>query len=196
MPAQQLSASQILDEKGKEASTAFKALDTGIKYAIITGGIAAGAGLAWFYGPALAFTAAYKTSIYLATMAAAPTWYTYNCVIVPGAIDAGIYFATSSLVKTGIGALASGLGYALGKAGCATYEGVKYTAGTGIPAAAKFTAETTYNAGAYLAPKISSAAYTVASTAASTASSFASSAWNWLSSAKTAVSLPTLVSTI
>ncbi len=200
LPAQQLSTKQILDEKGKEASTAFKMLDTGIKYGIVAGGIAAGAGLAWFYGPALAFTAAYKTSIFLATAATTPTWYAYKFVVEPAAIDAGIYFATSPLVQTAIGAAASGLGYGFGKIGCATYEGVKYTVGTGIPTIAKFTAETTYsavstvgtatyNTGAYLAPKISNAAYTVASTAANTASSFASSAWNWWSGAKSVASV-------
>lgn len=205
LPAQNLNATQILDEKGKEAFKAFKILDTGIKYGIVAGGIAVGAGLAWFYGPALAFTATYKASIFAATALATPTWYTYNCVIVPGAIDAGIYVATSSLVHAMIGTTGSALGYALGKAGCATYEGLKYTVGTGIPAATKFAAQTTYDVGAYAAPIISNAAYTVASTAASVTgsalssvasatSSLASSAWNWWSSAKSVASITSVLS--
>lgn len=200
LPVQQLSASQILNNKGEEASTALKMIDTGIKYGIVAGGIAAGAGLAWFYGPALAFTAAYKTSIFLATAATTPTWYAYKFVVEPAAIDAGIYFATSPLVHAGIGAAASGIGYGFGKIGCAAYEGLKYTVGTGIPTATRYTAETaysisstvgtaTYNAGTYIAPKISTTVNTIASTVASTASSFAASAWNWWSGAKTVASV-------
>lgn len=213
LPTQPLTASQILTNKGEEASKGFQVLDTAIKYGIVTAAIGTGAGLAWFYGPALAFGAAYYTSIKLATLAATPTAWAYYFVIKPAAVDAGIYFATSSLVQTAIGAVGAGLGYGLGKVGCATYEGLKYTVGTGIPTATTFAAKTTYSvastvgkatydAGAYLAPKIGNAAYTVGSKAvsttgsvlssvANTTSNLVSSAWNWWSGSKTTTSLTT-----
>lgn len=199
-----LTATQTLDNKGEEASAAVSKLDTLIKYGIIAGGIAAGTGLACFYGPAFAFATAYKGSLFLAALTVPnPTWYTYNCIIQPAAIDAGIYFANSALTNATIGAVATGLGYGLGKAGCAAYDGAKYVAGA--------TASTAYNATKYVAsaagsagyalaskageiaidvaPKIASAAGSTASSLASTISSktsnMVSSAWNWFSGAAT-----------
>lgn len=160
-----LKTSQILNQTSEEASAAANKLDTLIKYGITVGGIAAGGALAYFYCPAIAFTVAYEASLFLASVAvSSPTWYTYNFIIKPAAIDAGVYFATSPLIKTAITASASGLGYVLGKTGCAAYDATKYAASVA-----------------------GSAGYSLAGKIGSTSSSLMSTGWNWLAG-KTLVS--------
>ena len=186
-----LTVSQVLNKKGEEASAEVSKLDALIKYAIIGSGIAAGGALAYFYGPAIAYTVAYKGSLFLASLVIpAPSWYTYNFVIQPAAIDAGVYFATSPLVKTAISASASGLGYVLGKGGCEAYDATKYVtiaAGSAGYSLAKTVVGTTYELGAKAANVAGSTTSSLSEKLGSASSSLVSAGWNWLAG-KTLVS--------
>lgn len=128
-------AEQILAQLKSKTLEEATLLDKTIKASIIAGSITVGAGLSWFYGPALAYSLAYNTSYYGALLVTPnASWWTLNMIIKPAAIDSGIYFATSGLVQAAIGTTSSALGYGLGKAGCAAYDATKYTTKTAINA--------------------------------------------------------------
>ncbi len=152
-------ADQKLDELKNDVVEQASYLDTAIKYGLVAGGIAVGAAVVYFYGSALAATAAYEGSLALANyMLPNQSLATYYLVTHPAAINAGVQFANSSLVKGTLGIASSALGYGLGKAGCGLYEGVKYGAqATG------------------------SALYSAASSTYNAASNVVSRAWNWFS---------------
>ena len=171
-----------MTKKMTDFFTALNALDSAVKIAITSGGIALGAGLAWFYGPAIAFTAAYNLSIWSSTAFVTPNTFTYYMFIKPAATHTALYCANSALIKGAIGMASSGLGYGLGKAGCEAYEGLKYAIGTSAPAAMKYVASTGYSAAS---TAVSLTGHTL-SPAANTTSRLASSAWKWWSGAKAA----------
>ena len=150
---------QKLDDVKNDVAEKASYLDTAIKYGLVAGGIALGAAAVYFYGSALAATAAYEGSLALANyMVPNQSLATYYLITHPAAINAGVQFANSSLVQGTLGVASSALGYGLGKAGCGLYEGAKYVA------------QATSNAG-----------YNAASSAYNMASNVASRAWNWFS---------------
>lgn len=119
-------ATNALAKLKQESDKANSNLDKAIKASLIAGGVAVGGALAWFYGPALAYTVASKASLALFTLANPnASWFTYKFIAVPASIDVGVYFATSNLTNLAIGAASSTLGYGLGNAACGAYEATK-----------------------------------------------------------------------
>lgn len=107
----------------QESDNADSMFDTIIKTSLVTGGVAVGGALAWFYGPALAYTIASKGSLLLFNLANPnASWLTYNLFAVPASINAGLALAKSSAANFVIGTASSALGGGLGKAGCAAYD--------------------------------------------------------------------------
>lgn len=156
-----------------DTTTKVNYLDSAIKYGLVAGGVALGAAATYFYGPALAATAAYEGSLALANyMMPHQGLATYYLVTHPAAINAGMQFANSSIVQGVLGTTSSVLGYGLGKLGCGLYEGLKYVA--------KTAGSVTYDTAAYLAKHGYDAGASIGSTVLSGAQSATSSAWSWL----------------
>ena len=167
------SAEQKLEDLKADTTTKVNYLDSAIKYGLVAGGVALGAAATYFYGPALAATAAYEGSLALANyMMPHQGLATYYLVTHPAAINAGMQFANSSIVQGVLGTTSSVLGYGLGKLGCGLYEGLKYVA--------KTAGSVTYDTAAYLAKHGCDAGSSIGSTVLSGAQSATSSAWSWL----------------
>lgn len=125
----QLITTAPLEALGKQKANSEEAnskFDKVAKLAMVGVGTIIGASLAYFYGPALAFGTAYKVTMGLAQFATPhPSWAMTNLVIKPAAINAGVAFANSSLVKTGITAVGATGSYYLSGIGYSAYEVTK-----------------------------------------------------------------------
>lgn len=166
-------AERKLEDLNADVTTKANYLDSAIKYGLVAGGVALGAAATYFYGPALAATAAYEGSLALASyMMPHQSLATYYLVTHPAAINAGMQFANSSIVQGALGTTSSVLGYGLGKLGCGLYEGLKYLA--------KAVGNVAYNTGAYLVKHGYDAGASLGSATFSSAKSASSSVWSWL----------------